>query len=57
MNKLYYSPAEAAQVLGIGITTFRNVVMNKPGFPVIRLSPRRLIIPADKLQQWIEKQI
>ena len=48
---------DVAAVLGVSRATAFNLT-KVPGFPAIRISPggKRIIIPKDKLQAWIENQ-
>ena len=54
-NKKYYSISEACAEIGVGKSTFRTM-MTRPGFPLVRVSPRRIIIPADLLDAWMEAE-
>lgn len=54
-NKKYYSISEACAHIGVGKSTFRTM-MTRPGFPLVRVSPRRIIIPADLLDAWMEAE-
>lgn len=55
-SKKYYSVKEASEHVGISLTTFRSSVMTRPGFPLVRVSPRRIVIPADLLDAWMEAE-
>lgn len=55
-SKKYYSIAEASEHVGVGKSTFR-AMMTRPGFPLVRVSPRRIIIPADLLDEWMEAEM
>ena len=54
-EKKYYSITEASAVVGVSKPTFRKM-MTRPGFPLVRVSPRRIIIPADLLESWMEAE-
>ena len=54
-TKKYYSIAEACVHIGVGKSTFR-AMMTRPGFPLVRVSPRRIVIPADLLDAWMEAE-
>lgn len=43
------------QALGISRATAYQMV-KKPGFPALRVSQRKIVIPKDKLLQYIEQQ-
>lgn len=57
MEKRYFSIEEAAEYVGVCKAVFRRSIMTRPGFPLIRVSPRRIIIPADRLDEWMNAQI
>lgn len=46
---------ELARYLHIGQNVAYRLV-KKPGFPAIRVSPRKIIIPVKALEQWMESQ-
>ena len=46
---------EVAQVLGISRANAYNLMHSK-GFPVLQVG-KRLVVPKDKLLDWIEEQI
>jgi len=50
-----FTVKEAAIYSGIGMNHMYNLC-NQPDFPVIKLSPRRFIIPKAKLDEWLMKQ-
>lgn len=52
-EKLTYSVAEAAQVLGVSTSNMYQIVKMK-GFPVIVLG-KRCLIPIKELERWIEE--
>lgn len=55
MDKICLSVDETAKELGI--TPARVYTLcNDPSFPSVRISPRRIIIPADGLKRWLEEQ-
>lgn len=54
MEKLTYSIAEAAKVLGISETTMRNLSRTQ-GFPCVVVGTRRLI-SIKGLERWVEEQ-
>lgn len=53
-QKVVYTAKEVASVLGISLTTVRQLC-HRPDFPAIRVSPRRIVIPVDGLNRWLEK--
>ena len=46
---------ELAEALGISKPTAYELC-NREDFPAIRITPRRIIIPVDGLQRWLEEQ-
>lgn len=54
MEKMVYTAKEVASVLGVSLTTVRHLC-HQPDFPAIRVSPRRIVIPVDGLNRWLEK--
>ena len=46
---------ELAEALGISKPTAYEFC-NREDFPAIRVTPRRIIIPVDGLQRWLEEQ-
>lgn len=54
-NKLAYSPAEAAEVMGISRQTVYALIRANRDFPTFKLGGRRLINAA-ALQKWIDAQ-
>ena len=44
-----------ARYLGIGING-AYALARRPDFPAIRISERRIIIPVDVLDRWLEEQ-
>ena len=55
MEKLVYTPKEAAKVIGVGLNTMYELTA-RDDFPAIRVSPRVIRIPADKLREWLTAQ-
>ena len=55
MEKLAFSVTEMAEALSIG----RNVayeLVNRSDFPKVKIGDRRIVIPVDRLKQWLEMQ-
>lgn len=46
---------ELAEALGISKPTAYGLC-NRKDFPAIRVTPRRIIVPVDGLQRWLEEQ-
>lgn len=46
---------ELAEALGVSKPT-AYALCNRADFPAIRVTPRRIIIPVDGLQRWLEEQ-
>ena len=51
-EKMTLSVEEMAAALGISRPVAYDLVKRK-GFPAIRISERRIIIPVDKLREWL----
>lgn len=56
-KKRFYNIPEAAEYLHLSVTSFRQHVLSRADFPTIRLTPKKIFIPADKLEQWLENQV
>lgn len=54
MEKMVYTIKETAQLLGIAVSAVR-ALCRREDFPAIRVSPRRIVIPAQGLQEWLRK--
>ena len=54
-EKLTLSVEEMAKMLGIS-RPIAYELSRKEGFPAIRVSERRIIIPVDSLKRWLEEQ-
>lgn len=54
-TKTTYSPKEVADILGICLPAVYELCGRKD-FPAIRVTPRRIIVPVDGLQRWLEEQ-
>ena len=50
----YLTVDELADILGINLNAAYSLV-KQPGFPAIRISPRRIIIIADSLDNWMRE--
>ena len=55
MEKLVYSVPELALALGISKTTAYQLVRSE-GFPAVRVSANRTVIPRAALDQWLAEQ-
>lgn len=53
-TKLTISPKELAKMLGVNTQTAYSLTKQK-GFPAIRVSERRIIIPIDALNRWLNE--
>lgn len=51
-EKLTVTVHEMAQMIGISRTSAYELT-RREGFPAIRISERRIIIPVDKLKEWL----
>ena len=54
-NKMTVSVEEMAVMLGISRSVAYQLI-KEDGFPVIRVSERRLIIPIKSLEKWLENR-
>lgn len=54
-TKTTCSVKEVADILGICLPAAYELC-NRADFPAIRVTPRRIIIPVDGLQRWLEEQ-
>ena len=52
--RLTYTVKEAAQEIGVSLSTARNLC-RRPDFPAVRISPRRIVIPRDALYRWLQE--
>lgn len=55
MEKLTVTVPEMAKLLGISRDTAYQLV-KKDGFPAIRISVRRIIIPVSRLYEWLDRE-
>lgn len=54
-TKTTYNVREVADILGICLPAVYELC-GREDFPAIRVTPRRIIIPVDGLQRWLEEQ-
>ncbi len=54
-EKLALSPDELCPLLGISRPVAYELC-KRADFPAIRISPRRIIIPLDALQRWLDQE-
>jgi len=54
MEKKAFNVKELAIALGVSLPTAYELV-HQVDFPAIKIG-RRIVVPADKLQEWINKQ-
>ncbi len=54
--KAAYSVPEAAKVLGISRSLMYTLV-NKNEIPYCRIGEKRILIPAEKLHEWLNQQV
>lgn len=54
-NKLVLNVEELSEVLGISRPVAYELI-KKNGFPAIRVSERRIVIPVDGLCRWLEAE-
>ena len=55
-NKITLSVGEMSKALGIS-KPIAYELTRREGFPAIRISERRIIIPLDRLKQWLNTNI
>ena len=55
-KKMVLNVAELAHELGISKPVAYELT-KKNGFPAIRISERRIIIPRDGLQRWLDSEV
>lgn len=53
-DQKYLTVDKMADILGINLVAAYSLV-KQPGFPAIRISPRRIIIVADGLDNWMRE--
>lgn len=54
-EKLTYSVDEMATALGVSRPVAYELT-RREGFPAIRVSERRIVIPVDALKQWLDRE-
>ncbi len=54
-NRLVLNVEELADVLGVSKPTAYELT-RKSGFPAVRVSARRIVIPVEGLRQWLEAE-
>lgn len=54
-GKIVLSVDELAVELGISRPVAYELV-KRDGFPSVRISERRIVVPVDKLREWLNKQ-
>lgn len=54
-GKTTYTVRDISEMLGICLPAAYDLCA-RADFPAIRVTPRRIIIPADGLQRWLEEQ-
>ena len=54
MDKLTYSPSEAAEVLGVSRPTVYTLI-KRDGFPAFKVGTRTLV-SVDGLREWVRRQ-
>lgn len=52
MEKLAVSVLEMAEMLGVNEKLAYELV-RRPGFPVVRLGKKKIVIPVDGLRRWL----
>ncbi|MBO7310627.1 MAG: helix-turn-helix domain-containing protein [Clostridia bacterium] len=54
-DKLVLDVAELAKVLGVSKPVAYELIKRR-GFPAVRVSERRIVIPVDSLCKWLEAE-
>lgn len=54
-DKLTVTVPEMAKLLGIS-RPLAYELAKRDGFPAVRLSERRIVIPVDRLHEWLNRQ-
>lgn len=54
-NKLAINVPELAKMLGVSRPVAYELT-KREGFPAIRIGERRIIIPVDKLNEWLSRE-
>lgn len=52
--RVTYTVQEVATLLGVNLVTAYEVA-KKDGFPAIRISPRRIVVPKAAFHKWLEE--
>lgn len=53
LERLAYSPKEAAQALGLSPKTVRNLI-RAGKLPAVMIGSRRLLVPREGIIRWLE---
>ena len=53
---LILTVADISGILGMSLNNCYNLIKT-PGFPVIYVSKRKMVIPKDKFIAWMDKQV
>ena len=53
MEKLTFTRREAAQVLGVALSTIDRLIRQNE-IIALRISPRRIVIPKKALESWVD---
>lgn len=51
-KRLTYNAPEAAKIIGISRNAMYDLIKQE-GFPAIRVSEKRIVIPAEALEKWL----
>lgn len=52
-EKLLLTVRETAALTGLGPAHIRSLIQHVPGFPVIRVTEHRVLIPRGRLLRWL----
>ena len=55
MEKLTYTVKEAAEAIGVSLPIAYELC-SQEGFPAVRVSSKRIVIPVDALNAWLMKK-
>lgn len=56
ITPLFISINKVAEIMGVSKSTAFNLAKN-PDFPAIRVGTKRIVVPYEKFQEWINRQV
>lgn len=54
-DKKYLTIREMAKYVRVGLSTAYEII-HRPGFPLVKLTAQKYIIPVDALDKWLNEQ-